>query len=345
MHSDAVDSEVRGRRWQFSLPSLFALTAIFSGLLALCHGLGSPPGLTIRFAVTLAILLVARGLLFQGRHPYRTGFLVGTLLGVEVSIEVVVIFFWIGGGMQVDPTAGELVLEFAAYLALGGLTGLLVTAITEFVFWLTRKVSGASVPYQNMVFSEGPIATTGTESVNRRRLSVVIRYTKRVACLLLLIVCILGVIFQKPLRIAYHRHLMATSMLRAVANVQRLPLSHEFHTWWHGSPGYYVSYELARDRLVDLGALEYRHYQLQHIPISSDEATIFWQRAWTKFGKVVHAHGAMVPADFKSLPTLPAEELHVWDRPDRMDEWDEFVKTHDVPDLLKKRAEANTLQQ
>lgn len=84
----------------------------------------------------------------------------------------------------------------------------------------------------------------------------------------------------------------------------------------------YISH---RHRLVELGRLEERVFPLRHIKPRTETWREFWQKAQDVFPE--HYHVALrESANGHSL------ELVVWDTPERMRRWEEFVHEHDMPD-------------
>mgnify|MGYP007135778526 CR=1 FL=1 len=85
------------------------------------------------------------------------------------------------------------------------------------------------------------------------------------------------------------------------------------------------AYIYHRDRLVELGRLEERVFPLRHINPRTETWREFWQKAQDVFPE--HYHVALrESAGGHSL------ELVVWDTPERMRTWEEFVHEHDMPD-------------
>jgi hypothetical protein len=86
------------------------------------------------------------------------------------------------------------------------------------------------------------------------------------------------------------------------------------------------AYVYHRDRLVKLGWLEERVFRLRHVRPASGRQRELWQAARQLFPN--HFHLALRKSGDGGYL-----ELVVWDRPERMREWERFVVENDVPDM------------
>jgi len=84
-------------------------------------------------------------------------------------------------------------------------------------------------------------------------------------------------------------------------------------------------YVYHRDRLVKLGWLQERVFRLRHVRPATGRQREFWQAAQQLFPN--HFHLALRKSEDGGYL-----ELVVWDRPERMHEWERFVVENDVPD-------------
>lgn len=92
---------------------------------------------------------------------------------------------------------------------------------------------------------------------------------------------------------------------------------------------YFERYERCRDRLVQLGYLAHREFFLQHIQAPTEESRRLWELLIERFPD--NPHTAM---DWYREPQ--PMHIEVWDRPERVPEWEKFIADHDVPDFLDR---------
>jgi lipopolysaccharide export LptBFGC system permease protein LptF len=84
-----------------------------------------------------------------------------------------------------------------------------------------------------------------------------------------------------------------------------------------------TEFEHARDRLVDLGFLKKRVFILKNVRLHSPDAKLFWKSVQQQFPDNYFVQ-------LGGYETGKAE-LTVWERPNRIGEWVEFVSKFDVP--------------
>lgn len=161
-----------------------------------------------------------------------------------------------------------------------------------------------------------------------RRRSVLL-YT---AIATILIAVLIVACLWKPLLIAHHRKGLTSARDRMEANCYqptrlerlygRLFIPDPFVENWGllGHYGYHVR------RLVELGAMERREFQMTHVAASSDEASALMEAAWVAFpdGYASWSQGSAA---------LERLKITVCDEPDQMVEWERFLSAHDVPDF------------
>jgi len=93
--------------------------------------------------------------------------------------------------------------------------------------------------------------------------------------------------------------------------------------------GYFQRYEESREKLVDLGYLARKEFRLKHILVPSEESHKFWSLSLKVSPGSAHI---TMSGDEPETP----DALIVWDRPDRMTEWERFVSKYDVPDYRER---------
>lgn len=86
------------------------------------------------------------------------------------------------------------------------------------------------------------------------------------------------------------------------------------------------AYLYHRDRLLMLGWLEERAFRLRHIKPATGRQREFWGAAQQLFPN--HFHLALRKSEDGGY-----FDLVVWDRPERMREWERFLVENDVPDV------------
>ena len=90
--------------------------------------------------------------------------------------------------------------------------------------------------------------------------------------------------------------------------------------------GDYISrYQEYRDTLVTLGHYERREFRFQHIIVPSDQSTAFWKALQKQFPDNITFE---MPGYEPETP----DALIVWERPEAMSQWEEFVARWDVPE-------------
>jgi hypothetical protein len=139
------------------------------------------------------------------------------------------------------------------------------------------------------------------------------------ACAIALLPGACVLLARRPVLIAYHRRRMTHSLDRVYQVGASGPDQYD----------YVRAYEESRDRLVELGYFVHRRYTLQHILVPTPESKRFWQLVGKAFPNNPHT-----TLDYWDEPR--PGHLDVWARPDRIPEWDEFVRTHDVPDFAER---------
>lgn len=87
-------------------------------------------------------------------------------------------------------------------------------------------------------------------------------------------------------------------------------------------------YEQRRAKLVKQGYLQHRQYTFEHLKMTPQTSNAFWDAKQRWFPHDIHAELA--------TPELGKPQVFfVWDRPGRLDRWDEFVQEVDQPDFGK----------
>lgn len=85
-------------------------------------------------------------------------------------------------------------------------------------------------------------------------------------------------------------------------------------------------YEQRRAKLVKQGYLEHRAFTFEHLKMTPQTSTAFWDAKRQWFPDDVNAELA--------TPELGKPQVfHVWDRPGRLDQWEAFVEQVDRPDF------------
>ena len=125
---------------------------------------------------------------------------------------------------------------------------------------------------------------------------------------------------RKPILISQHER----KMIRAWEKATKTPATET------GQGEFIAQYEASRDALVKLGYLEKREFRLKHVTVGSEARKRFWELICQKFADNIHAQlQAPGPGvDANSLATL-----YVWDRPENMAAWEDFVAANDPPSL------------
>ena len=93
-----------------------------------------------------------------------------------------------------------------------------------------------------------------------------------------------------------------------------------------GSKELFDRHNYHRDRLVDLGHYFHATYKMENLPKTEDGVhSALWKLVTSHFPD-------------SSLPTLswPDNVLDVWDIPARRQDWDAFVKKHNVSDFKQR---------
>ena len=139
------------------------------------------------------------------------------------------------------------------------------------------------------------------------------------ACAIALLPGACVLLARRPVLIAYHRRRMKHS----------LDTAHEVGAFDRRQGDYLKAYVESRDALVELGYLIHRRYWLSHILVTTPESRRFWRLVQKSFPNNRHT-----TFDYSNEPR--PGHLDVWARPDRIPQWDEFVRTHDVPDFAER---------
>ena len=138
----------------------------------------------------------------------------------------------------------------------------------------------------------------------------------------LLVVLIALVAFgRRPTLVAWHKWRMEVAHRRinevgAFSNKQSAYIeSHDYHRQW----------------LVDLGYLQHRKFTLRYVKTATPEYSQLWELAVNLFPRTDYDGLA---SDWDDQPTPMV--LEVWDRPENMPRWEQFVREHDVPDFAQR---------
>jgi len=157
--------------------------------------------------------------------------------------------------------------------------------------------------------------------------------TRRTLLLCLAVVAVLAAVlvvaFWKPLLIAHHRKAMISTRDRLLAGYNcPTPLENLYGRIFIPDPylenwGLLGHHSYHVERLVQLGELERRDFLLKHI----DEATALLRAIRLAFPDNIDCQTTFDPHSPQPM------KITVWDRPERLPEWEQFFAEHDVPDL------------
>lgn len=142
-----------------------------------------------------------------------------------------------------------------------------------------------------------------------------------VGCVVMGILISVVLVFQKPIRIAYHR----SKMESAWATYNSTPKQSDGYVFYDDENAL-EQYEYHRDRLVDLGHLTHAQFVFPHEDAKEIHRWL-WDRIRASFPDNRH-------------PTLkwPENMLEVWDRPENIPNWQRFVeKTREEISVLPER--------
>lgn len=118
----------------------------------------------------------------------------------------------------------------------------------------------------------------------------------------------------EPLAIQYHRTYMNSSLTHAIEVGPRA----------NNQSDYLERYDYHLAALVSHGYFERREFVLSHISVPTIESRRLWQELQERFPD--HPHVTMSGYE----PTT-TDMIVVWDRPDRMKQWEDIILAHDKP--------------
>ncbi len=148
------------------------------------------------------------------------------------------------------------------------------------------------------------------------------------------------VILHNPIRIGFYRLAADYCWHRGTEHEDPSPLEALFFSYSEGSNEYGRSYEYGqgshqflaryhayRDKLVALGYLVHREFVFDHVKTGTPDAkdSQVFRLSMERFPDNIHTLGSWSdkPEPFR---------LQVWDRPDKIPEWEAFVREVDRPD-------------
>ena len=141
----------------------------------------------------------------------------------------------------------------------------------------------------------------------------------------------------KPVLIAYHKRTMARALKKGTWGSGRGGLGEKIkgvvYSAATGRPYRPApAFDRSRNALVRLGYFERREFCLRHIWNREAAMNLFWAEMTAAFDGTVY---------IQNLSDISTEVfvLGVWDRPENMPAWEEFIKTHDVPDFMERFGE------
>ena len=95
------------------------------------------------------------------------------------------------------------------------------------------------------------------------------------------------------------------------------------------------AFDRHRNSLVRLGCLQKKVFVLKHIRYGTRNAREFWRRIEKTFPENIYVSLAYETDDIM-YSTNVAARLVVYDKPQRIREWEEFVRNNDIPGLGEK---------
>lgn len=337
---------------QFTLRGLVAFTTASAALLGLLQWSEAAPWLWGAVIVFFSAVWTAQRFLFRGRHPWIASFLVGAAPG-----QLLWVWAWIAAADQAasygtQVSTADLARDLFLAIVLGGSLGIAANLLLVWGFWM---VALPSVLLSGLTSREGrqPIPpgsppetteerpkTTGdtAEGEPRRDDSVAARRGAilRAAAAVLLLAG--AAMFQKAIRIGYYRHTAEYCYARFAEGKTPSPGEalltsfSRFYPSWDSSE-YLITYEECRDRLEELGYLEYRSFILKHMMTGTTDGdrALLWEAINQRFPDNIHT---TVFSFDESGPLI----LQVWDRPSKIPKWEAFVREIDRPDFAENVA-------
>ena len=88
--------------------------------------------------------------------------------------------------------------------------------------------------------------------------------------------------------------------------------------------------------MVALGDLAYQEFVFTQITVGSRESADFWKRLTQAFPHNIYVTGPEIDVDVDYTRQRIPFTFRVWDSPERIPDWDRFVKEHDVPDYCER---------
>lgn len=317
MNAGAVEERSRRARpcCQFRLVDLLAVVTLCAAALSVLASRRSGSAITFLALVVFffTTILLARGLLFRGSRPIVASLLAGGVLGL-------LLWGWAVWDFQTSifvrrnvwPSTGAIVADAVLDVLVGALAGALTAVLIAGIF--------AALHHK----------------------------TRRIAIVTAVTMLAIAILVQRPLRIAWHYYKMETSLSYARRESQPWPTrcllirlravwGSSYYINWRGHYGYH------RDKLVDLGYLAHRDFVFEQNALAEaarrtrfSQSNVLAHCVQQAFPGYRHASVGSAECVQQALPgnqhvrvwTIDrgaGAVLHVWDRPERMPQWEAFV--------------------
>jgi hypothetical protein len=135
------------------------------------------------------------------------------------------------------------------------------------------------------------------------------------------------IIWRKPAAIKYHKWRISALLNRKPEFDSVSGLSFFGEDW-------YRALEKHRDKLIELGYLQRKEFQLTTIKTPSLRFRRLWEELGARFPDNPYTVGLGYESDSPAI-------IVVWDEPDKLGEWDKLISAHDAPPTSIVRLEAH----
>jgi hypothetical protein len=319
---------------RFSIAELLAFVTGYSFLLATMRARGAEAPAIGLCAFYIVCVAAAQLTLWRGRRPLTASVALTVGLSMAPLLLVWALFITLGliNGASQGFGIAEFLIDLVFCTAGGALLGLGAGCIVALVLYAGRVVGNlGNIRRDADGGTRAAVAALPGEPHCRIAAIRGLFHGRRAALTGLVagLVVLSAVILWTPVRARALHRLMDYAHRKEMANSPGPPVYQLVTRGWISSDStpYWQFYYWSRDELVRLGYLVHRQYVFKNIQAPSAAATAVWRHVLQRFPNNMHTVSV-----WSYSPEGKPFRLYVWDTPDQIAAWDEFVATQDVPD-------------